>query len=201
MRKVWLIILFNLVVLATAFAQKTDSITTKLQKHKGVKTQMVNGSAMASNQNIIQNVAKAKNYSVLLSAINAAGFTQTFESRGPLTIFAPTNTAFAKLPAGKMDTLMMPTHKWELSSLVAYHAIPGKLSVKNIARDIRNHKGTANYITLAGTKLIATIDANNNILLTDETGGQCTISQVDVVQSNGILHVVNGVIVPKKRVI
>jgi uncharacterized surface protein with fasciclin (FAS1) repeats len=182
-------------------AQKDDSVSIKLQKNKNVKSKMVNGYTMLSNQNIIQNFANAKDYSVLLNAIKAAGLTETFESKGPITIFAPTNSAFSKLPAGKLDSLLLPAHKYDLSSLITYHAIAGKVSVRDISRNIREHKGTATYITLAGSKLAATIDTNRNIILTDETGGKCVISQFDVEQSNGMLHVVNSVIVPKNRAI
>lgn len=200
MKKAWLIIVLNLIV-AVAVAQKIDSITVKLQKNKGVKSKTVNGNTMLSSQNIIQNFANAKDYSVLLNAIKAAGLTETFESKGPITIFAPTNSAFSKLPAGKLDSLLLPAHKYALSSLITYHAIAGKVSVKDISRNIREHKGVATYITLAGSKLAATIDTNRNIILTDETGGQCVISQFDVEQSNGMLHVVSSVIVPKNRAI
>lgn len=200
MKRVWFIFLFNIVIV-TAYAQKADSAKVNLIKPKGVKTTIVNGTAMQADHNIVQNVAKAKDYSTLLTAIKAAGLTLTFESKGPITIFAPTNSAFAKLPAGKMDTLLMADHKLELASLLTYHAIPGKVSAKDILHNIREHKGAANYITLAGSKLAATIDANRNIVLTDETGGQCVISQFDVEQSNGMLHVVTGVFVPKSRAI
>ncbi|QKJ28950.1 fasciclin domain-containing protein [Mucilaginibacter mali] len=200
MKKACIIILLNLVTVAV-FAQKVDSAKVNLIKPKGIKTTMVNGATMMGNLNIIQNVSKSGEHTQLLNAIKAAGLTLTFESKGPITIFAPTNAAFAKLPAGKLDTLLMPEHKLELSSLVTYHAIAGKVSAKDILHNIREHKGVANYVTLAGSKLAATIDANRNIVLTDETGGQCVISQFDVEQSNGMLHVINGVFVPKARAI
>lgn len=181
---------------AAAFAQKADSLVPK-----NIKSKVVNGTVMAANMNIIQNVSKAKDYSVLLTAIKASGLTETFESKGPITIFAPTNSAFAKLPGGKLDTLLKPEHKFELSSLITYHAIAGKVSVKDIAHNIKEHKGTATYVTLAGSKIVASIDTNRNVVLTDENGGQCVISQFDIEQSNGMLHVVNTVFIPKTKVI
>jgi uncharacterized surface protein with fasciclin (FAS1) repeats len=199
MKRIALIIVILNFIGAAAIAQKTDSLTAP--KVKGIKTKVANGSLMAANLNIIQNVSKAKDYSVLLNAMKATGLIETFESKGPITIFAPTNTAFAKLPDGKMDSLLRPEHKYELSSLITYHAIAGKVGVKDIARSIKDHKGSASFTTLAGSKIIATIDANRNIVLTDENGGQCVISQFDVEQSNGMLHVVNSVFIPKKRVI
>jgi len=195
-----LIIVLNLVV-AAAFAQKVDTANVNGQKNKGVKSKVVNGTAMIANMNIIENVSRAGDYSILLTAIKTAGLTETFESKGPITIFAPTNAAFSKLPVGKLDSLLQPGRKLELSSIITYHAIAGKVSVRDIAKNIRDHKGTASYITLAGSKILATIDVNRNIVLTDENGGQCIISQFDVEQSNGMLHVVNSVFMPKTRVI
>jgi uncharacterized surface protein with fasciclin (FAS1) repeats len=187
------IVILNLIV-AAAFAQ--DSLFKK-----SIKSKVANGAVMASDKNIIQNVSKAKDYSILLNAIKVSGLDETFESKGPLTIFAPTNSAFAKLPGGKMDSLLKPEHKYELSSLIAYHAIAGKVSAKDISHNIKEHKGIAIYTTLAGSKITATIDTNRNIILTDENGGQCVISQFDVEQSNGMLHVVNTVFIPKTKVI
>lgn len=198
MRKTWLILILNLCI-AAAFAQNSDSITR--QKVKGVKVAVINGSVMRANKNIIQNVSGSQDYTMLLNAIKAAGLTETFESKGPITIFAPTNNAFTKLPAGTLDTLLKPKNKYELSTLVTYHAIPGKVSIKDIAHSIKEHKGTATFITLAGSKIAATFDANRNIVLTDETGGQCVVSQVDIEQSNGMLHVINSLIIPKHSII
>jgi uncharacterized surface protein with fasciclin (FAS1) repeats len=184
----------------SVMAQKADSLVA-LPKIKGVKATLVNGSTMTANMNIIQNVANSKDYSVLLSAIKTAGLTETFTSKGPITIFAPTNKAFSKMPAGKLDSLLKPENKYVLSNLITYHAISGKVSAHDISQNIKDHKGSATFITLAGSKLVATIDANRNIILTDECGGQCVISQFDVEQSNGMLHVVNSVFVPKNKAI
>lgn len=197
MKKYCLLLAFNIITACT-IAQTMDALIPKSNKPK---EKMVNGVAMMTNMNIVQNVAKIKDYSILSNIIQYAGYKETLESKGPITFFAPTNSAFAKMPAGRLDTLLKPEHKYDLSSVLAYHAVAGKFSAKDIAKNIREHKGTAQFITLAGTKLLATIDSNRNIVLTDETGGQCTISQFDVEQSNGILHVVNGVFIPKAKVI
>ena len=166
---------------------------------KAPKSKMVNGVVMTADRDIIQNISRSADYSTLLSAITTAGLTETFKSKGPITIFAPTNEAFAQMPADELDTLMK--HKYELSSLITYHAIAGRVSIKDITRNIKEHKGIAAYITLAGSKIYASIDANRNVVLTDENGGQSIISKFDVAQKNGMLHVVTEVIVPKKRVI
>jgi uncharacterized surface protein with fasciclin (FAS1) repeats len=196
MKRVCLGLMLSLTVFAAA-AQKADSLV----KTKGVKAKIVNGAVMASDKNIIQNVSLVKDYSVLLGAIKAAGLTETFESKGPITIFAPTNNAFAKMSPNRLDSLLKPENKYQLNSLITYHAIAGKVGVKDIAKNIKDHKGTAIYTTLAGSKLAATIDANRNIFLTDENGGTCVITQFDVEQSNGMLHVVDSVLVQKAKAI
>ena len=200
MRKIGVVIILNLCVIAVV-AQKVDTLSLSQLKSKGIKAKVVNGTAMAANMNIIQNVAKVKDYSTLFAAINTAGLSETFESKGPITLFAPTNSAFAKMPAGKLDSLLKPENKYELSHLITYHAIAGKVSIKDISRNIKEHKGVATFTTLAGSKLVASIDNNRNIVLTDECGGQSVISQFDIEQSNGMLHVVNNVFVPKNKVI
>jgi len=197
MKKSCLLVVFTMII-AAAVAQSNDSLILKPIK---AKTTMVNGSVMMSNMNIVQNITRVKEYSVLSNLILSAGYKETLESKGPITFFAPDNKAFKKLPAGKLDTLLQPEHKFELSTIVAYHAVAGKLTARDIAKNIREHKGVAQYVTLAGTKLLATINADRNIVLTDETGGQCTISLFDIEQSNGILHVVNGVFISKAKVI
>lgn len=189
-----LILILNLIT-AACFAQNTDTTT------RTVKTKVVNGVSMTTNQNIVQNVSKSTDYSTLVNAINKAGLDQTFESKGPITLFAPSNAAFAKLPVGELDSLLKPEHKFDLSSLITYHAIAGKVSAKDIAHNIKEHNGSAVYITLSGSKLTATINANRNIVLTDENGGQSIISTFDIEQSNGMVHIVTNVVVPKKKMI
>ena len=159
------------------------------------------GSSMVSSNDIIQNIALAREYTVLNNAINCTGLTQTFKSKGPITIFAPTDQAFAKLPAGQMDTLLKPAHKYDLSYLITYHAIAGRFSVKDIEKLINSNNGQALFTTIAGIKITAHIDANRNIVLVDENGGESVISKFDIRQSNGMLHVVNAVLVPKNKVI
>lgn len=198
-KRTGLVVILNFIAVV-CFAQVQDT-TVSGQKVKTPKPKMVNGAPMMANLNIIENVSRSKDYSILLNAIKTTGLTETFESKGPITIFAPTNSAFNKLPAGRLDSLLLPEHKYELSNLIAYHAIAGRVSVRDITKNIREHKGTATFVTLAGNKIAATIDANRNIVLTDENGGQCVISQFDVEQKNGMLHVVNNVFIPKARVI
>lgn len=199
------LLLLSLLVLSCAFsfAQKTliHPLVVDTLKTKTGKTKIVNGTPMISSDNFIENVSKSKDYSLLITAIADAGLTETFKSKGPITVFAPTNQAFEKWPAGKLDSLLKPAHKFDLSYLLTYHAIAGRVTVRDIARKINSGKGTATFITVAGSVLTAKIDSNRNITLIDENGGESVISKFDIPQSNGMLHVVNAVLVPKAKII
>jgi uncharacterized surface protein with fasciclin (FAS1) repeats len=197
--------LFILLVLSSTFlfAQKNvvanpviDSIKAKWGKIK-----IVDGATMVSSNDIIENIGQSKEYTTFVTAIENAGLTETFKSKGPITIFAPTNQAFDKLPPGELDTLLKPEHKLDLSYLITSHAIAGKLSAKDIAHKINSSNGQATFTTIAGSKLVAKIDTNRNIILVDENGGECIISKFNIQQSNGMLHVVNSVLVPKSKAI
>jgi uncharacterized surface protein with fasciclin (FAS1) repeats len=170
-------------------------------KAKWGKTKIVDGTAMVSSNDVIENISLSKEYTLLVTAIQDAGLTDTFKSKGPITIFAPTNQAFEKLPAGQLDSLLKPNHKLDLSYLITYHAIAGRVTAKDIQRKISSNNGEATYTTIAGSKLTAKIDGNRNIVLVDENGGESIISKFDIQQSNGLLHVVNSVLVPKVRAI
>ena len=185
------------------FAQKAKENTTVIDsvKAKWGKTKLVDGSPMLSSNDIIENITLSKKYSILLKAIDGAGLIETFKSKGPITIFAPDNLAFEKLSAGKLDSLLMPEHKYDLSYLLTYHAIAGRITAREISRKINLNNGEASFITLAGSKLIAKIDSNRNIVLIDENGGESIINHFDIPQSNGLLHTVNAVLVPKVKAI
>jgi uncharacterized surface protein with fasciclin (FAS1) repeats len=159
------------------------------------------GINMVSTQNIIQNLRNAKEYSIFLSAINAAHLRETFSSKGPLTVFAPRNDAFAQLSPGKLDTLLKPSHQFELISLLTYHAIPGAFKAKDLVNKIKQGKGQAVLITVAGSKLVASLNESHNIVLTDENGGQTVITIVDIKQINGVMHLVDRVLLPKYKTI
>jgi len=201
--KKWTILLCLGFISSFLFAQKTqvNNVNIDTLKAKWGKIKIVDGAAMISSSDIIENMAKSKEYTVLISAIENAGLTQTFKSKGPITIFAPTNQAFGKLPAGILDSLLLPPHKFDLSYLLTYHAIAGKLSARDIARKINANNGQATFTTIAGSKLTAKIDVNRNIVLVDENGGESIISKFDIPQSNGVLHVVNAVLTPKTKAI
>ena len=183
------------------FAQKTTIVNPVIDtvRAKWGKIKIVDGAAMISSNDIIENMALSKEYTVLITAIEEAGLTETFKSKGPITVFAPTNQAFDKLPVGELDTLLKPNHKLDLNYLLTYHAIAGRISARDIERKINSNNGQATYTTIAGSKLIAKIDTNRNIVLVDENGGESVISKFDIQQSNGILHIVTSVLVPKTK--
>jgi uncharacterized surface protein with fasciclin (FAS1) repeats len=200
MRK-WFILTLLIVSCQILFAQKATvaSLVIDSVKAKWGKVKNVNGTAMVSSNNIIENINLSTEYSMLVTAIENAGLTETFKSKGPITFFAPTNQAFERLPAGKLDTLLKPSHKFDLNYLITSHAIVGKLSIKDIEKKINSNKGEATFRTIAGNIITAKIDANRNIVLTDDNGGQSTISKFDILQSNGMLHIINAVLVPKTK--
>jgi len=180
----------------TAVSPVIDSV-----KAKWGKVKIVDGAEMTSSNDIVENIAQSKEYTTLTSVIEDAGLTETFKSKGPITVFAPTNQAFDKMPAGQLDTLLKPNHKLDLSYLLTYHAIAGRLTARDIARKINANNGEATFTTIAGSKLIAKIDENRNIVLIDENGNESIISRFDIPQSNGILHIVTAVLLPKPRAI
>ena len=201
--KKWALFTFLILNAGFLFAQQTVAVNAvdDTVKAKWGKIKIVNGTAMISSNDIIENITQSKEYTVLVSAIENAGLTETFKSKGPITVFAPTNQAFENLPAGELDTLLKPKHKYDLSYLLTYHAIAGRLTARDIARKINSNNGQATFVTIAGSKLTAKIDANRNIILIDENGGESIVSKFDIQQSNGMLHIVSAVLVPKPRAI
>jgi len=188
---------------AFVFAQTTTVVNpvNDTVKAKWGKIKIVDGTKMLSSNDIIENIAQSQEYSTLVSVIEDAGLTETFKSKGPITVFAPTNLAFEKLAAGELDTLLKPNHKFDLSYLLTSHAIAGRLTARDIARKINANNGEATFTTIAGSKLTAKIDENRNIVLVDDNGGESIISKFDIPQSNGILHIVTAVLVPKPKAI
>lgn len=197
--KKWFVIFYFVLSGSTLFAQQTALTAPVMDtvKAKWGKVKIVDGATMISSNDVIENITQSKEYSVLTNAIESAGLTETFKSKGPITVFAPTNQAFDKLPDGQLDTLLKPAHKFDLSYLLTYHAVAGRLSVHDIQKKINANNGQAIFTTIAGSKLIAKIDSNRNIVLIDENGGESIVSKFDIQQSNGLLHVVNAVLIPK----
>jgi len=156
---------------------------------------MVGGAAMLPTKNIVENAINSQDHTTLVAAVKAAGLVDTLEGPGPFTVFAPTNEAFAKLPAGTVDTLLKPENKATLVKILTYHVVAGKMSSKDIVKAIKAGNGTATLKTVSGGILKASLQGGK-VILTDEKGGTSTVTIADVFQSNGVIHVVDSVLLP-----
>ncbi len=171
-----------LLVNAPAFAQKG-------------KTVMVGGAAMYPTKNIVENAVNSKDHTTLVAAVKAAGLVETLQSAGPFTVFAPTNAAFEKLPSGTVETLLQPEQKAALTGILTYHVVAGKISAKQLMKKIKDGNGTTTLKTVAGG-MLTFMRKGNVIMIKDEKGGVATITISDVNQSNGVIHVINSVLLP-----
>ena len=157
---------------------------------------MVGGAPMLASKDIIDNAVNSKDHTTLVAAVKAAGLVETLKGPGPFTVFAPTNAAFAALPAGTVDTLLKPENKGMLTGILTYHVVAGKMDAAAISKAIADGKGSAMLKTVAGGTLTAKA-AGGNVMVTDEKGGSATVTIADVYQSNGVIHVVDKVLLPK----
>ncbi len=163
-------------------------------------TKMVGGAEMFPSKNIIQNAVNSKDHTTLVAAVKAAGLVDTLSGAGPFTVFAPTNDAFAQLPAGAVDGLLKPETKGTLTKVLTYHVVAGKWSAAQIMKGIKDSKnGKYEITTVSGGKLWAMLDkpGGKNVAISDEKGGKAWVTIADVNQSNGVIHVVNAVLMPK----
>ncbi|MCD0489770.1 fasciclin domain-containing protein [Pedobacter sp. MC2016-14] len=160
------------------------------------KNPMVGGAAMYVTKDIVDNAVNSKDHTTLVAAVKAAGLVETLKSKGPFTVFAPTNEAFDKLPAGTVATLVKPENKATLTKILTYHVVAGTLTAKELAKAIKAGKGKAELTTVSGGKLWAWMQGNK-LVLTDEKGGNSTVTIANVMQKNGIIHVVDTVLMPK----
>lgn len=159
------------------------------------KSVTVGGAPMFPSKNIIQNASTSKDLTTLVTAIKSADLVKTLSGKGPFTVFAPTNEAFAKLPEGTVDGLLKPESKTTLTKILTYHVIAGKFDAKTIGERIRKGGGTATFKTVAGGTLTAKMEGTD-LILTDEKGGTSRVTISNVFQSNGIVHVVDSVVMP-----
>jgi len=156
---------------------------------------MVGGAAMHKTKNIVENAVNSKDHTTLVAAVQAAGLVETLKSAGPFTVFAPTNSAFEKLPAGTVETLLKPENRAMLTKILTYHVVAGLNDSKSIMKAIKKGGGKAEFKTVAGGILTATMDGNN-LVLVDEKGGRSMVTIADVRQSNGVIHVIDTVVLP-----
>jgi uncharacterized surface protein with fasciclin (FAS1) repeats len=160
------------------------------------KTVMVGGAEMYPSKTIVENAVNSADHTTLVAAVKAAGLVETLSSPGPFTVFAPTNAAFAKLPAGTVDTLVKPENKATLTKILTYHVVAGKMTAADIMAAIKAGGGKAVLTTVQGETLTATM-SGTGVKLTDAKGGVSMVTIADVNQSNGVIHVVDTVLMPK----
>ena len=183
--------LFSLAIVAL-FSVAT---TTTVSAQKMAKTVMVGGAAMYPTKNIVENAVNSKDHTTLVAAVKAAGLVETLSSAGPFTVFAPTNGAFDKLPKGTVETLLKPENKATLTKILTYHVVAGRMTSSDLVKAIKAGKGKATLKTVSGGTLTAMMKGKT-IELKDEKGGVSTVTIADVMQSNGVIHVVNTVLMP-----
>ena len=160
------------------------------------KSVMVGGAAMYPTKNIVENAVNSKDHTTLVAAVKAAGLVETLSSAGPFTVFAPTNAAFNKLPAGTVETLVKPENKATLTTILTYHVVAGKMSAADIVAKIKEGNGKATMKTVQGGTLTASLKGKS-VILTDEKGGMSKVTIANVNQSNGVIHVIDTVLMPK----
>lgn len=159
------------------------------------KNPMVGGAAMYPTKDIVDNAVNSKDHTTLVAAVKAAGLVETLKSNGPFTVFAPTNAAFDKLPAGTVETLVKPENKAMLTKILTYHVVAGKMDAKTIAKAIKAGNGKAELTTVSGGKLWASMEGDK-LVLTDEKGGTAAVTIANVMQKNGVIHVIDTVLMP-----
>lgn len=179
-------------VFAVAMIVCSTSASAQMMKDENP---MVGGAAMYKTKNIVENAVNSKDHTTLVAAVKAAGLVDTLASAGPFTVFAPTNAAFDKLPAGTVETLVKPENKATLTKILTYHVVAGNNDAKTIMKAIKNGGGKAEFKTVAGGTLTAMMQGKN-LVLTDEKGGQSIVTIADVRQSNGVIHVIDTVVLP-----
>jgi uncharacterized surface protein with fasciclin (FAS1) repeats len=161
------------------------------------QTVIVGGEEMYPKKNIVENAVKSKDHTTLVAAVQAAGLVETLQTKGPFTVFAPVNDAFENLPEGTVATLLKPENKATLAKVLTYHVVAGEMDFDAISTAIKSGKGSAKMKTVSGGTLTAKMNGEHNITLTDENGGVANITTYDVYQSNGVIHVLDKVVLPK----
>jgi uncharacterized surface protein with fasciclin (FAS1) repeats len=179
---------FEMAAVAAVFAMATTASLA-------IANPNVGGAAMFTTKTIVDNAVNSKDHTTLVAAVKAAGLVETLSSPGPFTVFAPTNAAFAKLPAGTVDSLLKPENKPTLTAVLTYHVVAGRVTSTDLVKMIKAGKGKATLTTVQGEPLTATL-MGKSVMLTDAKGGMSTVTIADVLQSNGVIHVVDTVLMP-----
>jgi uncharacterized surface protein with fasciclin (FAS1) repeats len=178
------------------FVMALLAISTTATFAQTEKTVTVGGAAMYPSKNIVENAVNSKDHTTLVAAVKAAGLVETLQSAGPFTVFAPTNAAFDLLPAGTVENLVKPESKSALTGILTYHVVAGKFNAKDIAKMIKKGKGKAEIKTVSGGTLTAMMEGSK-VAIKDANGGVAYVTIKDVNQSNGVIHVIDHVLLPK----
>ncbi len=160
------------------------------------KTVTVGGAPMYPSKNIVENAVNSKDHQTLVSAVKAAGLVDTLSGKGPFTVFAPTDAAFEKLPSGTVKALVQPENKQKLTSILTYHVVPGKMTAADLTKAVKDGGGKATLKTVAGGTLTVMDAGGGKLSITDAKGGKSMVTIGDVMQSNGVIHVVDTVLMP-----
>ena len=179
--------------LTMTFAIANNANAQKMAKKE--KTVMVGGAAMYPSKNIVENAVNSKDHTTLVAAVKAAGLVETLQSKGPFTVFAPTNSAFEKLPEGTVETLVKPENKEMLTKILTYHVVPGKISSKDLIKMMNANGGKYMAKTVQGEELTFWMKGKD-VYVTDAKGGSAKVTIADVNQSNGVIHVIDTVLMP-----
>ncbi|MGA3307741.1 MAG: fasciclin domain-containing protein [Xanthobacteraceae bacterium] len=181
---------------AAAVLALTASAAAPLSAEMSEKTVNVGGAPMYPSKNIIQNAVNSKDHTTLVAVVKAAGLVETLSRPGPFTVFAPTNEAFGKLPAGTVDNLLKPENKGTLTKVLTYHVVPGRMTAVNLMKAVKDGEGQANLKTVAGEDLIVKPAGPGKLTITDAKGDVAMVTIADVLQSNGVIHVIDTVLLP-----
>ncbi len=179
-------------VIAPASAEDKKMMKSEMS---GEKTVMVGGAPMYPSKNIVQNAVNSKDHTTLVAAVKAAGLVDTLSGKGPFTVFAPTNAAFDALPAGTVDMLLLPQNKPMLTKILTAHVVPGRLDAATLQKQVMAGGGRTSLKTASGDTLVVSM-RGNDVIVTDEKGGSAKVTIANVYQSNGVIHVVDQVLVP-----
>ncbi len=187
---------FALIAAAAALALTAGAATPLSAESMSEKTVNVGGAPMYPSKNIIQNAVNSKDHTTLVAAVKAAGLVDTLQGPGPFTVFAPTNEAFAKLPAGTVDNLLKPDNKGTLTKVLTYHVVPGRMTAANLMKAVKDGEGEAKLKSVAGDWLIVKQAGPGKLSITDAKGDVAMVTIADVLQSNGVIHVIDTVLLP-----
>lgn len=182
------------ILVAAAMFFATGSV---FAQNMGSETVMVGGEAMYPKKDIVDNAVNSKDHTTLVAAVKAAGLVETLKGKGPFTVFAPVNDAFENLPAGTVDKLLLPENKDKLTKVLTYHVVAGTYDFNALSKLIMDGKGKAELKTVSGGKLMFMMNGPHNIMVMDESGNVANISTYDVYQSNGVIQIIDKVLMPK----